>query len=43
MTDMERLGIPGLLAKTNPESPDYNELSLGVDVTTLGLNLDSNE
>jgi CCR4-NOT transcription complex subunit 2 len=43
MTPEDRYGMAGLMAIINPESLDYNELSLGVDVTTLGLNLDSTE
>jgi hypothetical protein len=43
MTAEDRYGMAGFMAIINPESLDYNELSLGVDVTTLGLNLDSTE
>jgi hypothetical protein len=43
LTSEERFGMAGLLAKINPESLDFNEFALGVDVTQLGLNLDSTE
>jgi hypothetical protein len=43
MTSEELYGMSGLLAKINPESLDFNEFALGMDVTQLGLNLDSTE
>ena len=43
MTEAEKWGMSGLIAQINPDSPDYNPLAVGMDLTTLGLNLDSNE
>jgi CCR4-NOT transcription complex subunit 2 len=42
MTDMERWGIPGLLAMFNRDHPDFSEMSFGTDLSALGLDLSSN-
>ncbi|KAK3068810.1 hypothetical protein LTS18_000517, partial [Coniosporium uncinatum] len=39
MTPMEKFGLPGLLAKLPPDSPDYDPLAVGQDLTVLGLDL----
>ena len=41
MTDMERWGMPGLLALFNREHPDFTEMAAGFDLTTFGLDLRS--
>ncbi|TID23756.1 NOT2/NOT3/NOT5 domain-containing protein [Venturia nashicola] len=43
MAEQERWGMPGLLAKINAESPDYDPLAVGMNIQELGLNLDSTE
>jgi len=39
ITPMEKFGLPGLLAKLPPDSPDYDPLAVGQDLTVLGLDL----
>jgi hypothetical protein len=39
MTPRERLGLPGLIAKLDPDHPDYSSLAVGVDLGELGLDL----
>ena len=43
MADIDRWGLKGLLAMTDSESPDFNKLLAGHDLTTLGLDLNSSE
>lgn len=43
MTEQERWGMPGLLAKINAESPDYDILAVGMNIGELGMNLESTE
>lgn len=43
MTPEELYGMPGLMAKLDTKSPDFNEFVRGIDINQLGLNLDSNE
>jgi hypothetical protein len=43
MTEQERYGIAGLVARTTPGHPDFDPLTAGFDLTKLGLNMDSNE
>ncbi|KAF1987410.1 hypothetical protein K402DRAFT_392680 [Aulographum hederae CBS 113979] len=43
MTDMERFGLPGLLAMITEGSPDYSSLAVGQDLTVLGLDLNRPE
>eukprot|EP00753_Platysulcus_tardus_P017316 PLAT6362.1.p1 GENE.PLAT6362.1~~PLAT6362.1.p1 ORF type:complete len:590 (-),score=218.67 PLAT6362.1:93-1769(-) len=42
-TDKERYGLMGLLSVIRMTDPDLNTLALGIDLTTLGLNLNSPE
>lgn len=39
MTELERFGLPGLLARLSPDSPDHSNLAIGQDLTALGLDL----
>jgi CCR4-NOT transcription complex subunit 2 len=39
MTSRERYGLPGLIAKLDPDHPDYSSLAVGVDLSELGLDL----
>lgn len=43
MTEEEKWGMPGLLAKILPDSPDFDQLAMGIDISTLGMNLESTE
>ncbi|KIW05853.1 hypothetical protein, variant [Verruconis gallopava] len=43
MSDRERYGMAGLLARMNPEHPDHNPLLSGIDLTKLGINMDQSE
>lgn len=40
---MDRFGLLGLLNVIRMTNPDLNTLALGIDLTTLGLNLNSPE
>jgi hypothetical protein len=39
MTPRERLGLPGLIAKLDPDHPDFSPLATGTDLAELGLDL----
>jgi hypothetical protein len=39
MTERERRGIPGLIAKLDPDHPDYSWMRAGIDPNELGLDL----
>jgi len=43
MTEEEKWGMPGILAKIVPESPDYDLLAMGMEISNLGLDLQSTE
>jgi CCR4-NOT transcription complex subunit 2 len=43
MTERERNGLVGLAAKLDPDHPDFSEFAVGIDITTLGLDLNSTE
>ncbi|KAF2395712.1 hypothetical protein EJ06DRAFT_585673 [Trichodelitschia bisporula] len=43
MTEQELWGLTGLVAQVSKDSPDYNEHYLGMDLTQLGLDLESSE
>jgi CCR4-NOT transcription complex subunit 2 len=43
MTEEEKWGMPGILAKIVEGSPDYDPLAMGMDITNLGLDLQSTE
>jgi hypothetical protein len=43
MTDRERYGMAGLIARLTPGHADYNPLMNGFDLTKLGVAVDSNE
>ncbi|KAF2145273.1 uncharacterized protein K452DRAFT_284654 [Aplosporella prunicola CBS 121167] len=39
MSEIDRFGLPGLLAMIPPESADHSSLAIGQDLTVLGLDL----
>jgi hypothetical protein len=39
MTERERAGIAGLIAKLDPDHPDYSWMRAGIDPNDLGLDL----
>lgn len=39
MNELERYGLPGLLAMIPNESNDHSSLAVGQDLTALGLDL----
>ncbi|QDS69799.1 hypothetical protein FKW77_010424 [Venturia effusa] len=43
MTEQERWGMPGLLARISTDSPDYDPLAVGMNIGDLGMNLESTE
>jgi len=43
MNDEEKWGMPGILAQIIQDSPDYNQLAMGMDLSSLGLDLQSTE
>ena len=43
MSELDRFGLPGLLATVRSENVDVASLAIGQDLTQLGLNLNSPE
>ena len=43
MSELDRFGIAGLLETLRSENPDMSGLAIGQDLTTLGLDLNSQE
>ena len=43
MTELERFGLPGLLAMISDHSPDHSTLATGQDLTVVGLDLNRPE
>lgn len=39
MSEIDRFGLPGLLAMIPPDSQDHSSLAVGQDLTVLGLDL----
>ena len=43
MSDRDKFGMRGLIARYTPGHPDYDPFGNGFDLTKLGVNMDSNE